>query len=57
MAGQWGEVRLGRDYTPTLYNLALFDPWLSMGVATSILVIGPATGLNAGTAHGIVPAG
>ncbi len=35
LAGQWGEVRPGRDYTPTLYNLALFDPWLSMGVATS----------------------
>ena len=57
MAGQWGEVRLPRDYTPTLYNLALFAPWLSVGVATSILVTGPATGLNAGTAYGIVPAG
>lgn len=57
LAGHWGEVRLGRDFTPSLYNLTYFDPWYNVGVATSIVVIGPATGLNAGTAYGIVPAG
>ena len=27
LSGVFGEVRLGRDYTPTFWNTALFDPF------------------------------
>lgn len=56
LAGPWGEVRLGRDFTPTLYGIAI-DPFLNNGVGTSLVPIGSATGLNAGAAYSLVPAG
>lgn len=33
--GGFGEVRLGRDYTPQFWNLAVFDPFGSFGVGNS----------------------
>src|SRR5690349_4010887 len=26
LSGNWGELRLGRDYTPTFWNITIFDP-------------------------------
>jgi predicted porin len=57
LAGKFGEVRLGRDFTPSLYNLSNMDPWANVGVATSIVVVGASNGLNAGPTFSLVPAG
>ena len=35
LAGNWGEVRLGRDYTPQFWNLTVFDPFGTNGVGSS----------------------
>ncbi|MFO1213111.1 MAG: porin [Burkholderiaceae bacterium] len=35
LANQWGEVRLGRDYTPTFWNIGVFDPFGVQGVGSS----------------------
>ncbi len=35
--GDWGELRLGRDYTPTYWNDNLFDPFGVNGVGTSLI--------------------
>ena len=40
LAGGWGEVRLGRDYTPQFWNLTVFDPFGTNGVGTSLTLIG-----------------
>ena len=37
LAGGWGEVRVGRDYTSTFYNLSVFDPYGYNGVGTTVL--------------------
>ena len=34
LAGGWGEVRLGRDYTPQFWNMTVFDPFGTNGVGT-----------------------
>ena len=34
LIGNFGELRLGRDYTPTFNTVAAFDPWGYVGVAT-----------------------
>ena len=36
VGGRWGELRLGRDYTPSYWNIANFDPWGNLGVAKSL---------------------
>lgn len=46
LAGNWGELRLGRDYTPTFWNYAIFDPHNLVGVGTnqafnSAALVGP----------------
>ena len=38
LAGGFGEIRLGRDYTPTYWNNALFDAFGNLGVANSLNV-------------------
>jgi len=45
LANQWGEVRLGRDYTPTFWNATIFDPFGTNGVGSSgnLYLIVPAT--------------
>jgi predicted porin len=35
LAGSFGEVRLGRDYTPTYWNLAQYEPWRGLGVGNA----------------------
>jgi len=36
LAGGFGEVRLGRDYTPQFWNLTVFDPFGTNGVGTTL---------------------
>jgi predicted porin len=37
LSGGFGEVRLGRDYTPTFWNNTVFDPFGTNGVGTSLV--------------------
>ncbi|WP_431276604.1 porin [Variovorax ureilyticus] len=37
LSGPFGEVRLGRDYTPTFWNDTVFDPFGTNGVGTSLI--------------------
>ncbi|GAB3662514.1 porin [Ramlibacter alkalitolerans] len=46
LSGGWGEVRLGRDYTPSFWNLTVFDPFGTNGVGTTLTLVGPAGGLG-----------
>ena len=50
LGGAWGELRLGRDYTPSYWNIANFDPWGNLGIAksltTEVAITGP-TGVRA----------
>ncbi|MBI2768820.1 MAG: porin [Burkholderiales bacterium] len=42
LAGNWGEVRLGRDYTPTFLNLTTsMHPFGTNGVSSSLILFGP----------------
>lgn len=45
LAGNWGELRVGRDYVPTFWNLTIFDPFGTNGVGTTMGLKG-AQGLN-----------
>jgi predicted porin len=47
LAGGWGELRLGRDYVPTFWNLTVFDPFGTNGVGSSTnLTISAGTGVG-----------
>lgn len=35
IGGNWGELRLGRDYTPQFWNLTVYDPFGTNGVGTN----------------------
>ncbi|MES2183199.1 MAG: porin [Pseudomonadota bacterium] len=35
LSGNWGELRLGRDYVPTHWNFAFFDPFKMYGVGSA----------------------
>ncbi|MDM0105499.1 porin [Variovorax sp. J22R24] len=48
LSGAFGEVRLGRDYTPTFWNDTVFDPFGTNGVGTNL--ISTANGYNSGNA-------
>ncbi|RZL93992.1 MAG: porin, partial [Variovorax sp.] len=37
LSGGFGEVRLGRDFTPTFWNDTVFDPFGSNGVGASLV--------------------
>jgi predicted porin len=37
LSGGFGEVRLGRDYTPTFWNDTVFDPFGTSGVGGSLV--------------------
>jgi predicted porin len=41
LGGGWGELRLGRDYTPQFWNLTVFDPFGTNGVGTTATLVGP----------------
>jgi predicted porin len=47
LAGGWGEVRLGRDYTPQFWNLTVFDPFGTNGVGTNQMLNSIITGVTA----------
>jgi predicted porin len=36
LSNQWGELRLGRDYTPTFWNWTVFDPFGTNGVGSAL---------------------
>lgn len=40
LAGGWGEVRLGRDFNPTYYNVSAFDPFGTNGIGTTLTATG-----------------
>jgi predicted porin len=44
LAGGWGELRLGRDYSPQFWNLTVFDPFGTNGVGTTQTLVGSAGG-------------
>jgi len=48
LAGGWGEIRIGRDYTPGFWNLTVFDPFGTNGVGTTQTLNGFVTLPNAG---------
>ena len=50
LAGRWGELRLGRDYSPSYWNLTNFDPFGANGVGTTL-------GLAGAVAAGMTTAG
>ncbi|MCA0212698.1 MAG: porin [Burkholderiaceae bacterium] len=55
LSGGWGEVRLGRDYTPQFWGLVVFDPFGVVGVgATQTLgsIITGATSVRASNSVG-----
>lgn len=43
ISSQWGEVRMGRDYTPMFWNQALYDPFnnIGLGGAFNMIANGP----------------
>jgi predicted porin len=47
LAGGWGEVRLGRDYTPQFWNLTVFDPFGTNGAGTTQTLNSIITGATA----------
>jgi predicted porin len=47
LAGGWGELRLGRDYTPQFWNLTVFDPFGTNGVGTTATYSSIITGVTA----------
>jgi predicted porin len=55
LSGGWGELRMGRDYTPSFWNLTVFDPFGTNGVGTTVTLLGP-TGLGA-AGRALVPVG
>jgi len=55
LSNQWGEVRLGRDYTPTFWTIGIPDPFGLQGVgnAGNIFISAEVRGLaGAGAAYG-----
>ncbi|WP_213958143.1 porin [Variovorax sp. dw_954] len=49
-SSSWGELRLGRDYTPTFWNTAIFDPFgTGSGIGANQLYFSGLGGLTAPT--------
>lgn len=44
VAGSWGEIRLGRDYTPQFWNLTVFDPFTTLGPGSNQMYLSSITG-------------
>lgn len=47
--GPWGELRLGRDYVASFWNIDNFDPFATNGLGSSLNVVGKALGSGATT--------
>jgi len=54
LSNQWGELRLGRDYTPTFWSWTVFDPFGTNGVgaATNLALGSDLQTALAGTTYG-----
>ncbi len=52
LMGGFGELRLGRDYTPTFWNHTVFDPFGTNGVGAQTNLMTAAAAGNAGTILG-----
>jgi predicted porin len=54
LSNQWGELRLGRDYTATFWNWTVFDPFGTNGVgaATNLALGADLQAALAGTTYG-----
>jgi predicted porin len=57
LAGGWGELRLGRDYVPSFWNLTVFDPFGTNGTGSAgnltqalAFPLGSSAGVQAGAA-------
>ncbi len=48
LLGGFGEVRLGRDYTPTFWNHTVYDPFGTNGVGSSLNTFGAGNPLGSG---------
>ena len=48
LGGGWGELRLGRDYTPHFWNHTVYDPFGTNGVGASQVLNGATGGSNLG---------
>ncbi|MDB5861414.1 MAG: gram-negative porin family protein [Ramlibacter sp.] len=44
LGGDWGEIRVGRDYTPQYMNIKVYDPTDAVGVGTAVNVTNIITG-------------
>jgi len=60
LSAGWGELRLGRDFTPQVYNLTLYDPFLNTGIGAAqhynYIVTGP-TAVRASNSVGYLAPG
>ncbi len=54
LAGGFGEVRLGRDYTPHYWNHAVYDPFGNVGVGASRAYVASAAGVTFGRASNTI---
>jgi len=48
LMGRFGELRVGRDYTPHFYNNSRFDPFTILGVGASVQQLGHGASESAG---------
>jgi len=58
LTDKWGELRLGRDYTPQFWNTALFDPFGYIGVGatqTTVNITGITTARASNTIGYLLP--
>jgi len=46
LGGGWGEVKLGRTYTPHFWNYTFYDPFGTNGVGTTLALAGAAGGFT-----------
>jgi predicted porin len=54
LSGGMGELRLGRDYTPQFWNLAIFDPFGVNGVGTNQALVSSISGVTAARASNTI---
>lgn len=54
-SNRWGEIRLGREWTPVFAGFASTDPFFYVGVGSSINFFTPATSTVLGRAFGSAP--
>jgi predicted porin len=54
LAGNWGEVRLGREYTPTYWNALFSDPFLNSGVGATLVYGNAITGVTRNRASNMI---